>query len=151
MARCVASSCRGERDPFDWFCEQHAGEYPPRTCGFGGAKDDPAPCPETTREGHWLCDRHSQIVGRHKRSAGQRNIVRPAAPVTVRFEPAPAEPAPRPKPAGPKVYGTCACEGCEAPLFRWNRRYCAAHQRAGRLASQRRWRERKRDERQAAA
>jgi hypothetical protein len=79
---------------------------------------------------------------------------RPPAPVTVRHaDPQPAEPAPpapEPEPAPPKVYGSCAWPGCEAPLFRWNRRWCDDHQHAGRLAGTRAWHARQ-AERNAAA
>jgi hypothetical protein len=65
-------------------------------CGWGGAKGDPAPCPERaggeyehpdgyTVRPRWLCARHAAIIGtatRRPRAAFVRG--RPPAPVTVR-------------------------------------------------------------------
>jgi hypothetical protein len=86
MPSCLRCS-RPRTGPEDWFCEFHAAQVPPRRCGWGGARDDPAPCPALTRAGHWLCDRHSAIVGRLRPDRKRTIRVGQGAPVTVRHEP----------------------------------------------------------------
>jgi hypothetical protein len=73
-------SCHRERDPFDHWCPVHNAQRPPRRCGFGGLPGDPAPCRATTRHGHFLCDRHSVVIGRLGRGRSQGRPIPGATP-----------------------------------------------------------------------
>jgi hypothetical protein len=106
---------------------------PDATCGWGGSRDDPAPCRAPVAPYHYLCERHWLLIPRQRRSQAAAAGHGPRPVVTRRDESI----------IRPRL---CAWKGCGVEL-EGRAKYCDMHRVAARQASSKRNSERRRAQR----